>query len=528
MTKITFHYYRALLDVTNVLNSQRKWDDLWKAIAGYIREAVPWERIGITLYHPELDGFRYYVLEATLPKIALKNDTEIPRKGSAIGWVFDNQKIHIRPFLQEEQLFFEDQFYRDEGLGRMINLPLIVHNACIGTLNVGSTLSGDPDADDLEFLGQVATQIALAIDHVQAYEQIDRLQKQLIQENQYLHEEIRETYNFGAIIGSSTSIRQVLDLAEAVAPANSTVLITGETGTGKELLGRLIHELSPRREKAFIRVNCAGLPAGLVESELFGHERGAFTGAEQKRIGRFELAHGGTLFLDEIGEMPLEAQAKLLRVLQDGLVDRLGGMNSVPVDVRIIAATNSDLSEAVVNGRFRSDLFFRLHVFPINIPPLRDRQEDIPLLARHFFDHFQAKFKRNCLGIDEQSLTQLVDYAWPGNVRELRNVVERAMILSSGSEFSVDKALMQSHQGLDEPKAVKTLKDMEKVQILDALEKSSWRISGPFGASHRLGLKASTLRSRMKKLGITRLHSFMTYALYELEFTNFFAYLSTV
>jgi len=528
MTRVTFHYYRALLDVTNLLNSQRNLEGLWKAIAGFIREVVPWERIGITLYHPEMDGFRYYVLEATLPTVMLQRDMEIPREGSAIGWVYENQKMHVRPALQEEQRFYEDQFYQQEGLGRMINLPLIVHNSCIGTLNIGSTLSGEPDEDDLEFLGQVATQIALAIDHVQAYEQIDALQNKLIEENQYLNQEIRETHNFGAIIGSSTSIQQVLKLAEAVAPTHSTVLITGETGTGKELLGRLIHELSPRRENAFIRLNCAGLPAGLVESELFGHERGAFTGAEQKRIGRFELAHSGTLFLDEIGEMPLEAQAKLLRVLQDGLVDRLGGMHAVPVDVRIIAATNSDLSDAVANGRFRSDLYFRLNVFPLHIPPLRDRPEDIPLLTRHFLEQFRVRFKRNCDSIAEQSLSQLIEYSWPGNVRELRNVIERAIILSPGKELSVSQALLQSPHRQEPPQSGKTLKEMEKVKILEALEKSGWRISGALGAASKLGLHASTLRSRMKKLGINRVHSCMTYVLYEMEFLNVFAYASVI
>ncbi len=507
VTRVTFHYYRALLDVTNVLNSQRDWESLWKAIAGHIREIIPWERAGIALYDSKADAFRYYALEATLPTLKLQGDAVIPREGSAIGWVYDNQKIHVRPSLQEEQVFFEDQFYLQEGLGRMINLPLVVHNTCIGALNIGSTLSGEPDEDDLEFLGQVATQIALAIDHVQAYERIAALQRRLIEENQYLHQEIRETHNFGAIIGSSQAIRQVQELAEAVAPTNSTVLITGETGTGKELLGRLIHELSPRREKAFIRLNCAGLPAGLVESELFGHERGAFTGAEQRRAGRFELAHGGTLFLDEIGEMPLEAQAKLLRVLQDGLVDRLGGMQSVPVDVRIIAATNSDLNLAVENGRFRSDLFFRLHVFPIHIPPLRDRPDDIPLLTRHFMDQFNVKFKRNCHTIDEKCLARLFDYAWPGNVRELENVIERAMILSTGPELKVSKALLQAPKGQEKPSGSRTLKDAEKSQIIDALELAGWRISGPSGASVRLGLNPSTLRSRMKKLGITRPNS---------------------
>ena len=236
------------------------------------------------------------------------------------------------PDLRRERLFLEDDFYLREGLGRMINLPLLVGEQCLGTLNIGGVQAGDPDAEDLEFLGQVAAQIAFAIDHVQAYEQINRLREELARENEYLVEEIKLTHNFGAMVGKSPELQQVLTLAQAVGPTSTAVLITGETGTGKELLARAIHELSPRRQKAFIRVNCAALPMGLIESELFGHERGAFTGADQRRLGRFELANGGTLFLDEIGEMPLEAQSKLLRVLEDGQVDRLGSAQSIPVD----------------------------------------------------------------------------------------------------------------------------------------------------------------------------------------------------
>ncbi len=519
MNTVPTNYYRALLEVTNILNSQRNSDSFWKAITGQIRHIIPWERAGITLYHPEIDAFRFYVVETSLPKVVLQSDMIIPREGSAIGWVYENKKIHIRPWLQEEQVFLEDQYYFQEGLSRMINLPMLVGDTCIGTLNIGSVQSGDPDPEDLGFLGQVATQIGLAIDHVQAYEQIDLLRQQLAEENQYLQEEIRATHNFGAIIGSSHVIEQIQELAEAVAPTNTTVLITGETGTGKELLARLIHELSPRREKAFIRVNCAGLPVGLVESELFGHERGAFTGAEQRRIGRFELAHGGTLFLDEIGEMSLEAQAKLLRVLQDGLIDRLGAMQSVPVDVRIIAATNSDLSVAVANGRFRSDLFFRLHVFPIHVPPLRERSSDILLLTRYFMDQFKVKFKRSCHIIEEDCLERLLNYTWPGNVRELQNVIERAMILSSGPDLKVSKALLQAPTSQEKSSGSQTLKDSEKSKIIGALESAGWRISGPSGAAARLGINASTLRSRMKKLAISRpmyavesLKDFLTFA----------------
>jgi formate hydrogenlyase transcriptional activator len=295
----------------------------------------------------------------------------------------------------------------------------------------------------------------------------------------------------------------VLDLAQAVAPTTTSVLIMGETGTGKELLARLLHELSPRKFKPFVRVNCAALPSGLVESELFGHEKGAFTGAENGRPGKFELANGGTLFLDEIGEMPIEAQAKLLRVLQDGIVERVGSVEGKDVDVRIIAATNTDLSKAIAEGRFRSDLYYRLHVFPIVVPPLRDRLHDIPLLVRHFMEKNRLQFRRNCQDIDERSMDMLIQYPWPGNVRELKNVIERAMILSHSSVVHVDDSLLRSPDD-EEVMPPTQLKDLERVKIQQALTACDWRIDGPLGAAKHLGLNPSTLRSRLKKLGIKR------------------------
>jgi formate hydrogenlyase transcriptional activator len=363
--------------------------------------------------------------------------------------------------------------------------------------------SGDPDPENLEFLGQVAKQIALAIDHVRAYEEISRLRDQLARENAYLLEEIKISHDFGAMVGKSQKVRAILELAQAVAPTNTSVLITGETGTGKELLARFIHELSPRRDKPFVRVNCASLPSGLVESELFGHEKGAFTGAEQSRPGKFELANGGALFLDEIGEMPLEAQAKLLRVLQDGIIERVGSTQSLEVDVRIIAATNADLTEAMGEGRFRSHLFYRLHVFPIEVPPLRERPQDIPLLARHFLEKNRLEFKRPCQDIDDASLQKLLEYHWPGNIRELKNIIERAMILSHSKLLTIDDAFFPSSPN-QETGPTSKLKDMERHRIQQALKVCEWRIDGPLGAAKQLGLNPSTLRSRLKKLGIKR------------------------
>lgn len=497
-------FYQTLLEVTNVLNSQKDTDGLWKAIAGHIKQVIPWERAGITLFHPDIDAFRFYAVETSMPVVRLKCDAVIPREGSAMGWVYQNRTHHVRPFIQQKQEFLEDAYYFEEGLGRMINLPLLVGEHCLGCLNIGSVECGDPDPENLGFLRQVATQIALAIDHVRAYEEIHRLKEKLTRENEYLLEEIKISHDFGAMVGSSQKFKKVLDLAQAVAPTNSSVLIMGETGTGKELLARLIHELSSRKERPFVRVNCAALPSGLVESELFGHEKGAFTGAEQVRPGKFELANGGTLFLDEIGEMPVEAQAKLLRVLQDGVIERVGSIQSQEVDVRIIAATNADLNKSIGEGRFRSDLYYRLHVFPIEVPALRDRPQDIPLLVRHFMEKNRLQFKRPCQDIEEASLEKLVQYSWPGNIRELKNIIERAMILSNNAVLQIDDSQIQStpETGMSIPPT--KLKDLERMRIEEALETCEWRIDGPLGAAKHLGLNPSTLRSRLKKLGINR------------------------
>jgi len=497
-------FYYTLLEVTNVLNSQHDTESLWKAIAGHIKQVIPWERAGITLYHSDIDAFRFYAVETSMPIRRLKCDAVIPREGSAMGWVYEHHTMHVRPHIQQEQLFLEDAFYFEEGLGRMINLPLLVGENCLGSLNIGSVEAGDPDAEDLKFLWQVAKQIALAIDHVRAYEEINRLREKLARENAYLLEEIKISHDFGAMVGKSQKFKQVLDLAQAVASTNSSVLITGETGTGKELLARLIHELSPRRDKPFVRINCASLPSGLVESELFGHEKGAFTGAEHLRPGKFELANSGTLFLDEIGEMPLEAQAKLLRVLQDGVIERVGSTQSLEVDVRIIAATNAQLTKAMGEGRFRSDLFYRLHVFPIEMPPLRERPQDIPLLVRHFMEKNRLEFKRPCQDIDARSLEKLVQYDWPGNIRELKNIIERAMILCHSSVLTIEDTQIPTVACRQTSSTTTSLKDLERLRIEQALEVCEWRIDGPLGAARHLGLHPSTLRSRLKKMGIRR------------------------
>jgi formate hydrogenlyase transcriptional activator len=310
--------------------------------------------------------------------------------------------------------------------------------------------------------------------------------------------------NNGVLVGKSPAFQHVLALMHEVAPTLTTVLITGETGTGKESVAQAIHEWSPRHHKPFVRVNCAAFPAELVENELFGHERGTFTGADCAHEGRFQQADGGTLFLDEIREMPWETQAKLLRVLQDGMVDRLGGKQPVSVDVRVIAATNGDLCAAMQRGAFRADLFYRLNVFPINLPPLRDRVDDIPLLARHFLERYCVKFNRSCRDIDQESLERLICHTWPGNVRELENVIERALILSHEPVLRIDESGSGAQGSSLEAAPPSNLKEFERRHILQTLTLTGWHIEGSDGAAARLGLPPSTLRSRMKQFGMTR------------------------
>jgi len=347
-----------------------------------------------------------------------------------------------------------------------------------------------------------------------ALDEVKRLKDQLHEENIYLQEEIRVASNFGEIIGSSEALKRVLLQAEQVAPLDTTVTILGETGTGKELLAHAIHRLSPRRDRTLVKVNCAALPGSLIESELFGHEKGAFTGADARRIGRFEIANGGTIFLDEVGELPLDLQAKLLRVLEEGEFDRVGGSHTIKVDVRVIAATNRNLEEAVRNGDFRSDLYYRLNIFPITLPPLRERKEDIPILVTHLVRHLSQKLGKTIDVIAQDTMAKLKNYPWPGNVRELRNVIERAVIISQGSKLSLIDDLDSQALELDLQKQTdifaelgqpsETLEQYEYNLILRTLKTVHWKLEGPGGDAELLNLHPSTLRSKMRKLGIER------------------------
>jgi formate hydrogenlyase transcriptional activator len=349
--------------------------------------------------------------------------------------------------------------------------------------------------------------VAVAVANALAWEEITALKDKLASEKAYLEEEVRSERDFGDIVGENAALRGILAHVKTVAPTDATVLIRGETGTGKELIARAVHDASPRSGRTFMKLNCAAIPTGLLESELFGHEKGAFTGAIQRKIGRFELAHQGTLFLDEIGDIPLELQPKLLRVLQEQEFERLGGTRTIRVDVRVVAATNRDLTEMIAQGRFRQDLFYRLNVFPVALPPLRERPDDIPRLVRHFTQHFARRIGRRIETIPAAVMEALVQYGWPGNVRELQNVIERAVILSPGSTLQVPAAdLPPDREPATDPPAAAaiTLSDAERAHILRVVSEANWVLGGPHGAAARLGMKRSTLHWKMKKLGISR------------------------
>ena len=461
-------YYHALSKVTKILSLRLDLENCLQAVVTNIEDIVVWDKVEITLFLPELDSFQYYAVESKLTELVLQSDSLVHRRGSGLGWVHERREVLVRPNLREKQEYVEDYSYAKEGLGTMITLPLVIGDQCLGTFNVGKVETGNPTEDELAFLSQIATLLGLLVNHELVHHQLEGSTTVSIsaESSVNLHTP-PQSGAIGGMVGQSKGLKKVQSLAKAVAPTDSSVLITGETGTGKELLARYIHDQSPRRHRPFIAINCAGLPSGLVESELFGHERGAFTGADELKLGRFELANGGTLFLDEIGEMPQAAQSKLLRVLQDGQVDRLGGKESIPVDVRIIAATNSDLKDAIGDSRFRTDLYYRLHVFPIAVPPLRDRPTDISLLAQYFLDRVCAKFSLSCRQMSKETLDLLMSYTWPGNVRELQNVIQRAAILSEGSDLQVEESHFCAMDSTSETttlatSAGHTLRDVEK------------------------------------------------------------------
>ncbi len=470
----------------------------------------------------ETETFRYFALENSPALDYFRVGREFSRRDTVAAWVFDNQRFIIRHDLEKEQQYPNDARLVEIGIRSDCIVPMIVGGKSIGTLGVGSLKTDQYCEADAEILQDVANQVALAITNMQAYEEIAELKARLENENVYLQEEIRTDHNFEEITGNSPALLDVLRKVEQVAPTDSTVLIYGETGTGKELIARAIHDRSARKKRPLLKVNCSAISAGLVESELFGHVKGAFTGALERHIGRFELADGGTIFLDEIGELPLATQVKLLRVLQEREFEPVGSNRPVKVDVRVIAATNRNLQESIRTGEFRSDLFYRLNVFPIDVPPLRERRSDISQLAMFFLARFSKKLGKNIQGIPREMLDRLESYSWPGNVRELQNIIERAAILSRSSVLELERDLFP---GFAEPvppggqntstetelpsrgapaSAPPTLEELERAHIAAVLNQTAGVVEGPRGAAKLLGLHPNTLRHRMQKLGLKR------------------------
>jgi formate hydrogenlyase transcriptional activator len=509
---------QLLLNLTSRITSNLDLREVLRAISGNFREVMRCDGAGIWLPSEQVGTFKLYAFDAPVSKGFAKEEVIItlPEDDPARRAFETMQPMVVT--VDEIGWPGGGEGYRlaaAEGVKSACFIPLVNRGRALGDLMIVRVTEGTFTAEDVDFLSQAAGQIAIAIENALAYREISELKDKLAQEKLYLEEEIRSEMNFAEIVGKSSALRKVLKRVETVAPTDSTVLIYGETGAGKELVARAIHDLSPRKSKAFVKLNCAAIPTGLLESELFGHEKGAFTGAIAQRIGRFEVANGGTIFLDEIGEIPLELQTKLLRVLQEREFERLGSSRTLRTDARLIAATNRDLEAMVAEQKFRSDLFFRLNVFPIQVPPLRERQGDIPLLVRHFAQQFSKRMNKTIDTISSATMDALSRYHWPGNIRELQNVIERAVITSTGPVLKVDVADLKISksaspaeksfaQGSTNEGLRNVLEETERQQILKALKQSNWVVAGPKGAAAKLGMKRSTLQLRMSKLGISR------------------------
>jgi len=497
---------QLILDLNNSVVSNLELREVLRSVSPSIRKTMRLDGVALILPDAANRQLQLYALDFPDGKGILHQDMSRSLDGSLAGQVFRTGRPWVGTIEDLNGSDFGNWIVSGEGVETLCMLPL---TRCTSTLGVLCLVRLEKNAftqPDIEFLSQIAVQVAIAIDNAFAYRRITELSDQLKQENLYLEDEIRSELNFEEIVGNSTALRQVLRQVEAVAPTNSTVLIQGETGSGKELIARAVHNLSQRKNHHFVKLNCAAIPTGLLESELFGHEKGAFTGAIAQRIGRFELASQGTIFLDEISEIPLDLQPKLLRVLQEREFERLGSSRTLRTDARLIAATNRDLSAMVEEQRFRSDLFYRLNVFPIYVPPLRERKEDIPFLVRHFAQHFARNMKKDIDTISVETMNALIHYSWPGNVRELQNIIERAVILSKGSILNISLADLRSKTS--DPNGhingTVTLEEIERRHILSVLEQTNWVFAGPNGAAAKLGMKRPTLQFRMQKLGIFR------------------------
>lgn len=511
---------RILLQINNAIITNLTEQALLHSISEALQSVFPFHRCAITLYQPERDSFRFLAVEGELHSDYFKTGMEFTREETCGSWVFEYLRPLVRNDLEREQQYANERRLAAEGIQSMCVVPLALQGKCIGLLSVVSKERDRYSDEDAAFLQEVANQVALAVQNMQSYQEIATLKARLEKENVYLREELRAEHNFEEIVGNSPALLKALRAVEQVAPTDSTVLIYGETGTGKELVARAIHSRSPRNGRALVSVNCSAISAGLVESELFGHMKGAFTGALDRRIGRFELANGGTIFLDEIGELSLETQVKLLRVLQEHEFEPVGSSRPLRVDVRVITATNRNLLEAVQAGRFRSDLFYRLNVFPIELPPLRERRSDIPQLVAFCISQFSKRLRKKIDGVSRESMENMMNYPWPGNVRELQNVIERAIIVSADPVLRLDRDLMPvtaAAEGIEASKAgapedrqaepnslnpLLTLEEVERNHILAALEHAGGVVEGPKGAAKILNLHPNTLRHRINKLGL--------------------------
>lgn len=493
-----------LLEINNAVVSNLELRELFASITVSIRRVLKADVVSLTLQDQETNQLKLYALDFPGRKGFVEEGTTCTLCGCPSTTAISKREPVVlqRKDLEESESTVSRRLVA-EGVQSACCVPLLLHDRTLGALNIGSLQEGAFTAADAELLGEVAKQIALAVGNSIAYQEIAALKDKLAKEKVYLQEEIQTEYNFEEIIGDSRALKHVLKEVQTVGVTDSTVLILGETGSGKELIARALHNLSDRRDRTFVKLNCAAIPTGLLESELFGHEKGAFTGAIAAKIGRFELADGGTIFLDEVGEIPLELQVKLLRVLQEQEFERLGSTRTIRVNVRVVAATNRDLEQMVEEQRFRSDLYYRLKVFPITVPPLRERAEDIPLLVRHFAQKFGLRMKKRIETIPAEAMRALQSYPWPGNVRELENFIERAVILSSGPDLSVPLAELKRPNHVSNG-PVATLEEAERDHILKVLRETNWVIGGRSGAAVRLGMKRTTLQSKMQKLGISR------------------------
>ena len=492
---------KLILDLNNQVVSNLEFNDLLHAASASVRQVMSCDAAAIMLADAEGKYLKVHALDYPDSRGIFTEGALVPIDGTMPGNSFKSGKPVVVNRLDPTEM--PPEMYRkasQEGLNSFCDVPLISKNRLLGVLAVGRRDENAFDDDEVAFLCQVAKQVAMGVENALAYREIAELKDRLAQEKLYLEDEIRGEMDFEGVVGQSSALRHVLNLVETVAPSSSTVLLLGETGTGKELIARAIHDRSRRKDRTFVKLNCAAIPTGLLESELFGHERGAFTGAISQKIGRLELADQGSLFLDEVGDIPIDIQPKLLRALQEREFERLGSTVTKKVDVRLVAATNRDLEKMIESREFRSDLYYRLNVFPIRIPPLRERPEDIPLLVRYFVQKYSRRMEKEIESIPAAVMKRLSAWHWPGNIRELENFIERSVILSHGSALQVPISELGGNGKAAPVQA--TREDGEREKILRTLKETNGRVAGPNGAAARMSLKRTTLISRMKKLGI--------------------------